>query len=72
MLTVFEVQLRRKFVDPLELIAEGILLWVVENPSFESPRDLVQKDAPDYCIDEGLIFEPPESLHQHIFGGTYA
>jgi hypothetical protein len=72
MLTVFEVQLGWKFVDPLRPIAYGVLLRVVENPSFESLRDHVQEDASDYSIDEGLIFQPPESLHQYIFGGTNA
>jgi len=72
MLTVFELQLGWKFVNPLGLIAEWVLLRVVENPSFKSPRDLVQEDASDNSIDERLIFEPAESLHQNIFGGANA
>ena len=72
MLTVFKVQLGWKLVDPFGSIAERVLLRVVENPSFESLRDLVQEDASDYSIDERLIFQPPESLHQYIFGGAYA
>ena len=51
MLTVFKVQLGWKLVDPFGSIAERVLLRVVENPSFESLRDLVQEDASDYfCL----------------------
>jgi hypothetical protein len=45
MLTVFEPQLGWKLVDPLELIAEWVLLRVAEDPPFESPWDLIQEDA---------------------------